>query len=52
MKCTSYTIRVFESSRLKWAGNLCRIVIGKPERNGVLGRIRRRWEDNIIKDLK
>jgi hypothetical protein len=30
--------------------NACRILVGKPERP--LGRLRRRWEDNIKMDLR
>jgi hypothetical protein len=29
-----------------------RVLVGKPERNRPLGRPRRRWEDNIKKDLQ
>jgi hypothetical protein len=32
--------------------NACRILVGKPEGNRPLGRPRRRWEDNIIMDLR
>jgi hypothetical protein len=28
-----------------------RVLVGKPEGNGPLGRPRRRWEDNIKMDL-
>jgi len=28
------------------------ILVGKPERKSTLGRLRRRWEDNIKKDLQ
>jgi hypothetical protein len=31
---------------------LCRILVGKPERKRPLGRHRRRWEENIKKDLQ
>jgi hypothetical protein len=30
----------------------CRVLVGKPERNRPLARLRRRWEDNIKIDLK
>jgi hypothetical protein len=42
--------------RIGWAGhvarmeerrNTCRILVGKPERKRSLGRLKRRWEDNI-----
>ena len=29
-----------------------RVLVGKPEGNGPLGRPRRRWEDNIKTDLQ
>jgi hypothetical protein len=32
--------------------NAYRILVGKPEGKTPLGRPRRRWEDNIRKDLK
>jgi hypothetical protein len=32
--------------------NACRILVGKPERKGPLGRARRRWVDNIKMDLE
>jgi hypothetical protein len=32
--------------------NVYKILVGKPERKRPLGRRRRRWEDNIIIDLK
>jgi hypothetical protein len=31
--------------------NACRILVGKLERKRPLGRLRRRWEDNIKMDL-
>jgi hypothetical protein len=45
---------------MKWAGHVarvgegrgvCRILVGKPEAKRPLGRLRRRWEDNIRVDL-
>jgi hypothetical protein len=33
-------------------GNACMIFVGKPEGKRLLGRIRRRWEDNIKMDLR
>jgi hypothetical protein len=32
--------------------NVCRILVGKPEGKGPLGRPRRRWVDNIKMDLR
>jgi hypothetical protein len=48
-------------SRKRWAGNVVRmgekrcvyrILVGKPEENRPLGRLRHRWEDNINIDLQ
>jgi hypothetical protein len=32
--------------------NICKVLIGKPEGKGLLGRPWRGWEDNIILNLK
>jgi hypothetical protein len=32
--------------------NAYKILVGKPEGKGTLGRHRRRWEDNIKMDLR
>jgi hypothetical protein len=32
--------------------NMCRVLVGKPEGKRPLGRPRRRWEDEIIMDLR
>ena len=54
-------IRSLKSRRLRWAGhvarmeqsrNAYRVLVGKPEGKGPLGRPRRRWEDNIKMDLR
>jgi hypothetical protein len=46
---------------MRWAGHVARIgeervvhrvLVGKPEGKGPLGRPRRRWEDNIKMDLQ
>jgi hypothetical protein len=46
---------------MRWAGhvelmgerrNAYRILVGKPERKGPLGKPRRRWEDDIRMDLR
>jgi hypothetical protein len=29
-----------------------RVLVGKPEGKGLVGRLRRRWEDNIERDLQ
>ena len=54
-------VRVIKSTRLKWAGHVARMelgrcafksITGKPTGKRPLGRSRRRWEDNIRMDLK
>jgi hypothetical protein len=49
------------SRRMGWAGQVARmgakrtayrILVGKPEENGPLGRTRRRWVENIKMDLR
>ncbi|KAJ4446083.1 hypothetical protein ANN_12775 [Periplaneta americana] len=54
-------IRNIKSRRLRWAGhvarmgesrNAYRVLVGRPEGKGPLGRPRRRWEDNIKMDLR
>jgi hypothetical protein len=46
---------------MRWAGHVAstgeerrvhRVLVGKPERKRPLGRLRRRWEDNIKMDLQ
>ena len=32
--------------------NIYRVFVGRPEGNRSIGRPRRRWEDNITKDLR
>ena len=53
-------VRVVKSRRMRWAGHVAhmgedtgmhRVLVGKPEGKRPLGRPRRRWEDNIKKDL-
>jgi hypothetical protein len=48
------------SRRMRWAGhvarmgetkNVYRLLVGKPEGKRSLGRLRRRWTDNIKMDL-
>jgi len=59
--CSPNIVRVIKSRRMKWAGHVARMVerrgvyrvlVGKPEGKGPLGRPRRRWEDNIKMDLQ
>ena len=54
-------VRVIKSRRLRWAGHVARmeegrgmykVLVEKPEGKRPLGRPRRRWEDNIKKDLE
>ena len=54
-------VRVIKSRRMRWAGNVARMVeergvyrvlMGKPEGRRPLGRPRRRWVDNIRMDLQ
>ena len=54
-------VRVIKSRRMRWAeqvalmGNrrgVYRVLVGNPEGNRLLGRPRRRWEDNIKMDLQ
>jgi hypothetical protein len=55
------TRRIIKSRKMRWAGhvarmgekrNAYRILVGKPEGKRLLGRPRRRWEDNIQMDLR
>jgi hypothetical protein len=55
-----YIIRIIKSRRMRWAGhvvlmgdkkNAYRLLAGKPEGKGPLGRPRSRWADNIRMDL-
>jgi hypothetical protein len=54
-------VRVIKLRRMRWAGNVActgeergvyRVLVGKPEGRRPLGRPRRRWVDNIRKDLQ
>jgi len=53
--------QVIKSRRMRWAGHVARmgswrvvdrILVGKPEGKSPLGRLKRRWEDNIKMDLQ
>jgi hypothetical protein len=53
-------LRVIKSRRMRWAGHVARmgegrgvyrVLVGRPEDKRPLGRLRRRWEDNIKMDL-
>ena len=54
-------VRVIKSRRMRWAGHVARmgeergvyrVMVGKPEGKRPLRRPRRRWVDNIRKDLQ
>jgi hypothetical protein len=54
-------IRMIMSRRMRWAGNVARmgdkknayrILVGKPEGKGPVGRPIHRWMDNIKMDLR
>jgi hypothetical protein len=54
-------VRVIKSRRMKWAGHVARmgegrgvyrVLVGRPEGKRPLGRLSRRWEDNIKMNLK
>jgi hypothetical protein len=54
-------VRVVKSRRMRWAGHVARMVegrdvhrglMGKPEGKRPLGRLRRRWDDNLKMDLQ
>jgi len=54
-------VRVIKSRRIRWAGHvarmdeergLYRVLVGKPVGKRSVGRPRRRWVDNIRKDLQ
>ena len=57
---TMKIVMVIKTRSLTWAGHIARmeegrnafkILTGKPARKGLLGRPRRRWEDDIKMDL-
>jgi hypothetical protein len=54
-------VRVIKSRRMKWAGHVARmgegkgvygVLVRRTEGKRPLGRLRRRWEDNIKLDLR
>jgi hypothetical protein len=58
---TAIIIRMIKSRRIRWAGhvaqmrdkpNAYRILVGKREGKRPLGRLRRRWMNNIKTDLR
>jgi hypothetical protein len=63
MNSSPNIVRVIKSRRMRWAGHVARIgevrsayriLVGRPEGKRPLGRprLRWRWEDNIIIDLR
>jgi hypothetical protein len=54
--CSGYLIEKNELrgtfSAYGGGGDVCRVLMGKLERKRPLGRLRRRWEDNITMDLQ
>jgi hypothetical protein len=59
--CSPSIIRMIKPRRMRWAGhvarmeakrNAYRIFLGKPDGKRPLGRLRRRWDDNIRMDLR
>jgi len=58
---SSNIVRVIRSKRMRWVGQVAcmgerrgayRVLVGKPEGKGLIGRPRHRQEDNIKMDLK
>jgi len=54
-------VRVIKSRIMRWAGHVARmgegrgvyrVLVGKPEERRLLGRPRRRWEENTRMDLR
>jgi hypothetical protein len=54
-------VRVVKSRRMRWSGHVARmgedrvvhrVLLGKPEGKRPLGRPRRRWADNIKRELQ
>jgi hypothetical protein len=59
--CSPSIIRIIKSRKMRWAGhvarmrekrNAYRLLVGMPEGKRPLGRPRRRWVDNIMRDLR
>jgi len=59
--CSPNSVQVIKSRRMMWAGHVARmeerrgvyrVLVGKPEGKRPLGRHRRKWGDNIKKDLQ
>ena len=61
LSCSPNIVQVVKSRSMRWAGHVaqmgerrggCRVLVGKPEGKGPLGRPWHRWEDNIQMDLQ
>ena len=59
MRSSPSIVRLIKSRRIRWACHVAgekrgvyRVLVGKTEGKGTLGRPRRRWEDNIKIDLQ
>ena len=59
--CSPNIVRVIKSRRMRWAGHVARmeegrgvqkVLVGKPEGKRTFGKLRRRWEDNVMMDLQ
>ena len=59
--CSPNIVRAIKWGRMRWAGHVARmgeervvyrVLVGKPEGKGPLGRPRRRWVDNNGTDLQ
>jgi len=59
--CSPNIVRVIKSRRMRWAGHVARMgeerevyrfLVGKSGGKRLLGRLRRRWVDNIRMDLQ
>jgi len=61
--CSPNIVPVIKSRRFRWEGGgqvarvgegrgVYRVLVGKPEGKRPLGRLRLRWEDNIMMDLQ
>jgi len=59
--CSSNIVRLIKSRRMRWAVHVARmedgrgvyrVLVRKPEGKRPLGRLRRRWKDNIMIDLQ
>jgi len=59
--CSPNIVRVFKSRRMRWAGHVARmgegrgmyrVLVGTTKGKRLLGRLKRRWVDNIKMDLQ